>query len=76
MCTSSLSWWIRLKTTCSFRVALGDPVGFGLSDEGEAGRHAEERQLVLEVLGHEPAAVVMKQQRASRAVGLDGAAAA
>ena len=34
--------------------ALGDAVGFRLTDESEAGRHAEEPQLVLEVLGHEP----------------------
>jgi hypothetical protein len=31
---------------------LGNTVGLRLADEGEAGRHPEEPQLVLEVLGH------------------------
>ncbi len=40
---------------------LAQPGGFGLADEGEAGCHAEERELVLEVLGHEGAAVIVAQ---------------
>src|SRR6266545_1413900 len=50
--------------------ALGDAVGFGLADEGEAGRHAEKGQVVLEVLGHEGAAVVVTQRHPPRGGGL------
>src|SRR5512132_3445274 len=52
--------------------ALGDAVGFRLTDESEAGRHAEEPQLVLEVLGHEGAAVVVTQQHLARGIRADG----
>ena len=52
--------------------ALGDAVGFRLTDESEAGRHAEEPQLVLEVLGHERAAVVVTQQHPARGIRADG----
>src|SRR5512144_3090851 len=41
--------------------SLGDAVGLGLANKGEAGYHAEELQLLLEVLGHEGAAVVVAQ---------------
>jgi hypothetical protein len=53
--------------------SLGDAVGLGLANEGEAGRHAEELQLVLEVLGHEGTAVVVAQRHPSRGIGADGA---
>src|SRR5512144_202908 len=53
--------------------SLGDAVGLGLADEGEAGRHPEELQLVLEVLGHEGTAVVVAQRHPSRGIGADGA---
>jgi hydroxybutyrate-dimer hydrolase len=52
--------------------ALGDAVGFRLTDESEAGRHAEEPQLVLEVLGHEGAAVIVTQQHLARGIRADG----
>src|SRR6266545_7674658 len=52
--------------------ALGDAVGFGLADEGEAGRHAEKGQVVLEVLGHEGAAVVVTQRHPPRGIRADG----
>src|SRR5512132_1068761 len=67
---------MRPKTICSFSVrtkSLGDAVGLGLANEGEAGYHAEELQLVLEVLGHEGAAVVVAQRHPSRGIGADGA---
>src|SRR5512134_817709 len=41
--------------------SLGDAVGLGLANEGEAGYHAEELQLLLEVFGHEGTAVVVAQ---------------
>ena len=53
--------------------SLGDAVGLGLANEGEAGRHAEELQLLLEVLGHEGTAVVVAQRHPSRGIGADGA---
>src|SRR6266545_1602098 len=52
--------------------ALGDAVGFRLADEGEAGRHTEKRELVLEVLGHERAAVVMAEEDAAGGIRADG----
>src|SRR5512132_1443423 len=55
--------------------ALGDAVGFRLTDESEAGRHAEEPQLALEVLGHEGAAVVVTQQHLARGPVADEVAA-
>ena len=57
---------MRPKTTCSFRVRMKRSATLlvSTSDEGEAGRHAEERQLVLEAPGIERAAVVATQQHA------------
>src|SRR5512144_2898756 len=52
--------------------ALGNAVGLGLADEGEAGRHAEEGQLVLEVPGHEGTAVVVTHQHPACGIGADG----
>src|SRR5215210_6875442 len=48
---------------------LRHTVGLGLADEGKARRHAEEGNLVLEVVGHKGAAVVVAQQKAAGGVG-------
>src|SRR3954447_20463164 len=49
--------------------ALRHTVGLGLADEGKARRHAEEGDLVLEVVGHKGAAVVVAEQKATGGVG-------
>src|SRR3954453_14968555 len=49
--------------------ALRHTIGLGLADEGKARRHAEEGDLVLEVVGHKGAAVVVAQQKAAGGVG-------
>src|SRR3954469_24795928 len=48
---------------------LRHTVGLGLADEGKARRHAEEGNLVLEVVGHKGAAVVVAEQKAAGGVG-------
>src|SRR5512132_3033106 len=66
---------MRPKTICFFSVRMkrsATPLVLG-SREGEAGRHAEEPQLVLEVPGHEGPAVVLTQQHPPRGIGADGA---
>src|SRR5690349_24585027 len=49
--------------------ALRHTVGLGLADEGKARRHAEEGDLVLDVVGHKGAAVVVAEQKAAGGVG-------
>jgi hypothetical protein len=46
--------------------AFGDAVGFGLADESEARGHAPELDLVLEVVGHEGAAVIVAHRDPAR----------
>src|SRR5215210_2536863 len=43
--------------------ALRHTIGLGLADEGKARCHAEEGDLVLEVVGHKGAAVVVAEQK-------------
>src|SRR3982750_73274 len=42
---------------------LRHTLGLGLADEGKARRHAQEGDLVLEVIGHKGAAVVVAEQK-------------
>src|SRR5215213_9015701 len=51
--------------------ALDDAIRLGLSDEGVARRHAPEADLLLEVVGHEVAAVVMAQREAAGCTGAE-----
>src|SRR3712207_6990929 len=51
--------------TTLFR-SLGDAVGLGRGDEGVARRQAPEAEPVLEVVGHEGAAVIMAHRDAAR----------
>src|SRR5881398_3912313 len=44
-------------------------IGLGPADEGKARPHAEEGDLVLEVIGHKGAAVVVAEQKAAGGVG-------
>ena len=48
---------------------LDDAIRFGLADEGVARRDAPEPGLLLEVLGHEVAAVVVAEREAAGGVG-------
>ena len=48
---------------------LRHTIGLGLADEGKARRHAEEGDLVLDVVGHKGAAVVVAEQKAAGGVG-------
>src|SRR4028119_727679 len=52
--------------------ALDDAVRLGLSDEGVARRHAPEPDLLLEVVGHEVAAVVVAEREAAGGAGGGG----
>src|SRR4028118_1596934 len=49
--------------------ALDDAIRFRLSDEGMARRHAPELRLLLEVVGHEVAAVVVAEREAAGGTG-------
>src|SRR4051794_17475279 len=48
---------------------LDGAIGFRLSDEGVARRHAPEPDLLLEMVGHEVAAVVVAEREAAAGAG-------
>src|SRR5215213_2113442 len=50
---------------------LDDAVGFRFSDEGVARQHAPEPGLLLEVVGHEGAAVVVAEREAAGGAGVE-----
>src|SRR3712207_8679860 len=49
--------------------SLDDAIGLRLSDEGVARRHAPEPDLLLEVVGHEVAAVIVAEREAAGGAG-------
>jgi len=49
--------------------ALDDAIGFGLADKGVTWRDAPGADLLLEVIGHEVAAVVVAQRQAAGGAG-------
>jgi hypothetical protein len=53
--------------------AFGDAVGFGFGEEGKARCHAPEPDLVLEVIGHERAAVIVAERDTTSDPACDGA---
>src|SRR5215212_10741116 len=55
--------------------ALDHSIRFRLSDEGVAWRHAPEPDLLLEVVGHEVAAVVVAEREAAGGAGGDAGGA-